>query len=187
METLQRQMQAQQRLLMALQQGKLDDMMRRIAVAGRAANTQSSSTVTVESSETAEKAASSSSMSATTKEKGAASKKDGNDNYGVSQPGDADDILVEPAPTTSRDKVCCICLTKCPIDELSGHLLRHMELFAGASVCPFCAWDAGSHRKMTDHFLLKHGNVEKIPCDFPDCQRAFWTAREMTRHKNNHN
>ena len=61
---------------------------------------------------------------------------------------------------------CCMCYRnfECRNDEFRLHLLSHLELFVGKPVCPNCRVDCGDYERMVDHFMMVHGEVDKLVC-----------------------
>ena len=84
---------------------------------------------------------------------------------------------------------CCICYRnfECRNDEFRLHLLSHLELFVGKPVCPNCRVDCGDYERMVDHFMMVHGEVDKLVCPHPTCIRSFRTERTLNLHARKHN
>ena len=89
---------------------------------------------------------------------------------------------------TPSAKICCVCCLRFPYDsdEFRTHLLDHLDIYAGKTVCPSCLTHCGTYEKLVFHFLYVHGEVQKHVCPDDSCVRAFWTKKTMDRHLKNH-
>ena len=96
--------------------------------------------------------------------------------------------IVEVKEEQPTMRSCCICCEpfQADTDQYRLHLLAHLEVYEGKSVCPFCRINCTTNDKMVDHFLMVHGGVRKLVCSHPDCVRTCWTRRTMDRHEKRH-
>ena len=85
-------------------------------------------------------------------------------------------------------KSCCICFMDLDAnsDEYRLHLLRHLEQYEGKSICPSCKKDCGASEKMVDHFLIIHGQVDRLVCPAKNCVRSFRTKKALRIHNGKH-
>ena len=98
-------------------------------------------------------------------------------------------IKVENLATQpSSNKTCSICFQTLQNsnDDYRLHLLSHLESYEGKSTCPTCRADCTSYEKMVDHFMMVHGEVQRLVCPHPRCVRSFRIKRTLDMHLRKH-
>ena len=71
-------------------------------------------------------------------------------------------------------------------ETLRSHLLNHLEDYSRKSVCPECRVDCSTNASMVDHFMMVHGKLDKLVCNFANCVRTFRTEKSLHLHAKKH-
>ena len=102
------------------------------------------------------------------------------------QPPDDD---IDRAPPADLRISCHFCFDRFDreSEEFRHHLLDHLEVYSGKTICPECRVDCETNDKMVDHFLMAHGKLKKYVCELSTCVRTFRTKKSLEFHARKHN